>query len=557
MVRSWIASRIASETLRTWSGLNSCRLQSSKKKLGRNLRLIASRQPVEEDVLILFLRVLARGSNDYENILRQENPDFVIDRYQDYSDDEIRDIHRTLTEGAPPELRMPPDEQERAWLYDVFRPEILTNELFILETESWVKKMKSTEFLPFLAAYRTLLEQMTDTNRLIVADSTSQWSEIWTVDRDIGIAYHYRPELKRILLLEPLRSGFDAAMLNSISQTIAQRQTLSGVAVRSYPLLMVIDTDAWIAIQKDEESNLALSPEEAKLVEAIHRSGMEATGGFPLFINGRAGSGKSTMLQYLAADYIDFALRGAANLFPLYMTCSEDLLNRARETVQGLVTTHHERLLNTNNGKVDPTCVTNLLQKSFRVFHDYLYSLLPRDRQDSFPRGRYVSYATFRRLWNDQFVRRPIARMLSPEVCWHVIRSYVKGIRSSRSDDLGPLESRFSAAAVGQWIWGYTSEFIRRYGKVGTSACAMNMAIGMIRTWRPRCLLRVSAQSAVMQQYSVMSHRTLRQSSWISFFSFRCSASVLSNLMSCDGCQSFLREIRCRLSIRRGFGGTR
>ena len=364
----------------------------------------------------------------------------MIDRYQPYSDDKIRAIHGNLTEVAPPTPRQPPDEREREWLYGVFQPETLTDELFILETESWVKKMKSTEFLPFLAAYRTLLEQMTDTNRLEVADPTCQWSEVWTQDQEIGIAYHYRPELKRILLLEPLRPSFDTVMLNGISQKCAKQQTLSGIAVRSYPFLMVIDTDAWIAIQKDEESNLALSPEEAKLVEAVHGSGVDAAGGYPLFINGRAGSGKSTMLQYLAADYVDFALRGDASLLPLYMTCSKDLLSRARETVQGLVMTHHKRLLETKVGGVDQARLALLFQDSFWVFHEYLYSLLPSDRTDSFPRDHYVTYAAFRRLWNDQFARRPVARSLSPEVCWHVIRSYVKGIRSSRSDDLGPLE---------------------------------------------------------------------------------------------------------------------
>ena len=143
---------------------------------------------------------------------------------------------------------------------------------------------------------------------------------------------------------------------------------------------MVLDQDFWLAIQKDEEANLALSPEEAELLESVHRMGWRS---YPLFINGRAGSGKSTMLQYLAADYVDFSLRRDLSHLPLYMTCSRDLLERARTTVRGLLTRHHKRLY---EGAHDPAEVDGILGRCFVVFHDFLYSLLPADMQNEFPR---------------------------------------------------------------------------------------------------------------------------------------------------------------------------
>jgi hypothetical protein len=200
---------------------------------------------------------------------------------------------------------------------------------------------------------------------------------------------------------------------------------------------MVLDQDAWLAIQKDEEANLALSPEEAELLESVHRAGVEGELGYPLFINGRAGSGKSTMLQYLAADYVDFALRKKVKPLPLYMTCSRDLLDRARETVRGLLTAHHQRLL---EGAHDAADVDSLLNRSFVVFNDFLYSLLPAEAKIDFPRDRYVNYSEFGRLWSNDFGRRPEARQFPPALAWHILRSYIKGVRSTDGDELGPEE---------------------------------------------------------------------------------------------------------------------
>ena len=220
-----------------------------------------------------------------------------------------------------------------------------------------------------------------------------------------------------------------------LTKTPDTPEGLSRIALRSYPFLIVLEQNAWLAIQKDEEANLALSPEEADLLESINTMVVAGTLGYPLFINGRAGSGKSTMLQYLAADYVDFALRRGTRFRPLYMTCSRDLLERARSTVYGLLTTHHERLLGEPH---EPTAINALLHKTFVVFHDFLYSLLQPEQQNRMTKPRYVSYSTFRRLWLSQFAKRSEAGKAPPDVAWHTIRSYIKGIRSGPGDELAP-----------------------------------------------------------------------------------------------------------------------
>lgn len=351
-----------------------------KKGLGRGFRLIAYRAPVVDDELILFLRVLARGSQDYGGFLANwdKDTDAVTRQFQPYDDSELKRIHARLTSVSPPAPRPEPNAEERGWLYEVFRAGTPEDELLVLETEAWVKKMRESANRDFLALYHQMLEQM-DPSRLRAGSTNAECEVYWESNRRLGVAYLYQPDLNRLLLLEPVRQSEDVGLLlkkhrERLRKTGDGQHELSRIAARSYPFLMVLDQDAWLAIQKDEEANLALSPEEAELLESIRRTGAEGELGYPLFINGRAGSGKSTMLQYLTADYVDFALRRNTSRLPLYITCSRDLLERSRETVRGLLTAHHVRLL---EGAHEPAKVDAILGRSFQVFHDFLYSLLP------------------------------------------------------------------------------------------------------------------------------------------------------------------------------------
>ena len=416
-----------------------------KKGLGRSYRLIAYRASVAEDELILFLCVLARGSNEYKYFLESwdKKPEEVTRRFQTFSDNELGIIHARLTSVSPPPPLPPPDGEETAWLHEVLQESAREEDLLVLETETWVRKMRAPVNRDFMALYHQVLEHIgLDLDKLRPASTNTACQIYWEKNLKLGVAYLYRPDLQRLVLLEPLRHTDNSEPLldehrQRLSKIKEGLHDYSRIAARSYPFLMVLDRDAWLAIQKDEEANLALSPEEAELLESVHRAKAAGELGYPLFINGRAGSGKSTMLQYLAARYVAFALRKNTSQLPLYMTCSPDLLERARQTVRGLLTAHHDRLLEKPH---DPAALESVLQRCFGVFHDFLYSLLPVDVQKALSRDRYVNYATFRKLWSEQFARRPEARRTSPDLAWHTIRSFIKGIRSGRDDELGPEE---------------------------------------------------------------------------------------------------------------------
>jgi hypothetical protein len=415
-----------------------------KRGLGRSYRLVAYRWDMTaEDSVLTFERVLPRGSGDYEyfsaNYERIDPRSYLADT----TDEKVRVYYarRTASEPLPPRPQM--TERESSWLYGVSTERLVEEETVVLETADWVHAMKQSAALPLLGLYHQMLQSV-NLQTLPQSTAAEPVQVLKQTSGNLAIAYAYWPHVKRLLLLEPLgdaqRRVFHTPW-EKLLPGLVSAQEIGRLALRSYPLLMTLDREAWLAIEDDGEANLALSPEESDLLETLRGTSGGTGPRYPLFINGRAGSGKSTMLQYLVADYVEFAVTNNMAVAPLYMACSTDLLANARKNVFRFLTTHHTRLL-AGGGTLEKrrAILDEILRKGFVVFHDHLYSLLNADNRSRFPSASYVDYPAFRRLWDDDYSRRQHAHRVSAELAWHVIRSYIKGSRSSPDDDLSPGE---------------------------------------------------------------------------------------------------------------------
>jgi tetratricopeptide (TPR) repeat protein len=214
---------------------------------------------------------------------------------------------------------------------------------------------------------------------------------------------------------------------------------LTPYARRSYPAYLLADEVSWLAIERGKEANLALSMEEEQILKSVSRAA-PGQGSLPLFINGRAGSGKSTMLLYLFADYCyrkyydkqgrrrEQPLPGE----PLFLTYNERLLEVARGGVNTLLDSHHRFLAERRSqGDERPS-----IDRCFQPFQKFLFSLLPSHERDRFDLEKYISFHRFKQLYQGKSpseslakiaLHLPEARHYSPEMCWHVIRSFIKG----------------------------------------------------------------------------------------------------------------------------------
>lgn len=201
-----------------------------------------------------------------------------------------------------------------------------------------------------------------------------------------------------------------------------------------YPALLTADEALWKNVELDTVGNLALSPEESDIL-SVTRHQAQA---FPLFINGRAGSGKSTVLQYLFADYLYFHMRskGGPVRHPVYFSCSNDLILRARDVVRNLLACSSRYWQDGDRSSLIDSN-RQVFEESFAEFRAFLQGLLPDEDRERFAKSLHVDYSRFRNLWMKQFQNIPQAhRRYPPDVCWHVIRSYIKGM--SADDDLEP-----------------------------------------------------------------------------------------------------------------------
>lgn len=415
-----------------------------KRAIRRKHKLLAYRMRIDDDDMVVFLHLFPAGSHEYGKFSDQCRHDSrkLEANYPELAEDTLGEFLAQRLVEEPP-VRMPsPSEEESDWLYQIFarsNEDFSDDEyFFILETQEWVTSVSSSSGRESLETYWRLLQDIV-LNKIEPASP----EKLYTVHRDVqtqkGIVYHYRSDLRRLILLEALTTGGDIsentrAHLKSLSLDISE-EVLSAHAMRSYPNLMVLDLDAWKLIEKDEEANLALSPEEAQLLDSIRQSGLQNELGFPLFINGRAGSGKSTMLQYLAYEYLDYTITTGNTLNLIYMTCSPSLLERARKIVRGLLKSHYRRVAEKPH---DERAVELALDRSFVVFHEFLWSLLPEEDQEELVPSKFINYAEFRRRWDRSFAKRPESKKISVDVAWHAIRSFIKGMRTPGGDLLSP-----------------------------------------------------------------------------------------------------------------------
>ena len=223
-----------------------------------------------------------------------------------------------------------------------------------------------------------------------------------------------------------LQNKYDAVFSSENSA-----ETLARYACRAYPAMVLAgDLYFWSNIEKKGSGNMALSPEETQLLQSVECS---PNGAYPLFINGRAGSGKSTILQYLFSYYMEyyFKYRSSAGaertpLPPLYLTWSTTLLETARKNVEAFLKCS-TRDLGDDERQITDHDMEETFSGAFRSFQSFMLEQIPPEQRALFKPDRHISYMRFVEMWRDKFGNEQEICKLGPEICWHIIRTFIKG----------------------------------------------------------------------------------------------------------------------------------
>ena len=287
--------------------------------------------------------------------------------------------------------------------------------------------------------------------------------------------YIWLPDLRRILLVAPLRprAAEDEAVLRERYATFLApgarptHEDVGRVCRRSYPSIVVYDEEVWMRIQANADANLALSPEEESVLESVMTPDQDDAR-YPLFINGRPGSGKSTVLQYLFSEYLTHAIEnGGARIHdgpPLYLTYSDALLDRAKTVCRSILHCGAKQAAK-SGGTSDENRIDTLLDVAFRNMKDYLLERLPSEERRRYGRDSYVTFARFRREWNRARgqLPQPDVRRIDPDLAWHAIRTYIKGMTLETDGPMDPEYYEQELARDRRTLRGDTFRLIHKH----------------------------------------------------------------------------------------------
>lgn len=466
-----------------------------KKRFERQVRLVASERFYEDHTVVCFLRVLIRGSSDYDGGFTKNTKSWGEKNLEPLiSAEEIRVFMVKKLEVSPLPEKRKPTPPEYDYLYTALNSSANPYaDIVCCESSDWVCRVTAPDLRNRIALFADAIYEA-------IFGENKAWQEVRLKSNDdLSFLCRLFPEKKKLFLLAPLtaetRHERDALLeknrdIMTRPQEEIEEEDILRTSARAYTATVLDDSKLWTDIQMDERGNMALSFEEVEVLESARRP--EA---FPLFINGRAGSGKSTILQYLFAEYLHCHLsREFPFPLPLYFTCSRELLAIARQSVEKLIHSR-QRLAGGDPAKWDARLAT-ATNAAFQEFHSFLYSLLPEGGHQRFPRANYVNYAQFKRLWEAKYAQEPRARNLyGPDISWHVIRTYIKGSNSERylePEDYDELPNKQKSVS------GDTYRIVsdRVWGKWYSQACAEG------RMWDDQDLVReILSQGLALPKY--------------------------------------------------------
>lgn len=301
------------------------------------------------------------------------------------------------------------------------------NEIF--ETESWVKYALSSSLS------EGMIDKRVDIFRIVLNNIVEGRVEGETIKNENGISvFKYSNNEIGILYSkidinneEPIFLLYNGAILSkqnahwekvlsdALSEDIdftVSKESISRKAFRAYPKWTISNYDDWYPIQKSKEfSNLSLTGEQ---IDFFHKFK------FPYYINGQAGSGKSTMLYYIFANSFYYKCQGEIEGDIVFLTENETLLKHTKDAIFDLLT-------NNTEFKVHIEQANQCRKNHFNSFKKFLFEILPERDRINFKESKYLDFSKFKLLYEKSNIPKHIVERYSAEESWFTIITYIYG----------------------------------------------------------------------------------------------------------------------------------
>ena len=410
-----------------------------KKPFGKQGRLLIEEHRRPQAVVLCLARYLIRGSTDYASFLND------TEEYYNQNcipENEITNFLNSQLERTDIPGHQPLSLGESAYLQ--FAPPSASDHQF-MESYTWFERITESWAQDYLSSYYELVFR-------IAADDCPPPVAASDTNANVRIMFRTFPRHNCTFLIAPIKPTAHVEDQQHLTDQYNDVLTLPNVDLdeitrrsrRAYPSTITYDDRTWFQVQKSVEANLALSPEEAKILRSARTSSDGPR--YPLFINGRPGSGKSTILQYLFAGHLEqyislasYPESAMAGRHPLYLTYSQPLLTEARSSITNILTCG-AGTLGEGEQPLTGTRLKKALDSSMWSFRHFLLFLLPASSRQRFSPANYVDFYRFRQHWEDVRRKHPTVqvRTVGSELAWHVIRTFIKGMYANPESTMDP-----------------------------------------------------------------------------------------------------------------------
>ena len=363
------------------------------------------------DYVLYIPRVYFKKHEEYDEAIKlQEKQLLKKYHYDDSEVDELeckfKELQAPLTKDKLP-LEMRDFEGKRDF------SNISTS--YVYEMEEWVNHIKSSDFEDDKREIHKILIDLIvnkqypepDDNGWITLKIIGGKELVCRVESINGHFYFY--------LFDIAKHNIDKySLYNKYQLGNATSEDIHKQARKGYPdWIMYGEFEDWKKLENDDEANLALSAEE---IEVLNNTK------YPYFINGLAGSGKSTILYYLFAHAYTHQPNKCKDF--VFISYSKKLVKKAQVIVKALLNTNPSYA---QNGKLTDE-EEKKLEACFLPFQDFLKNrfLSTEDEFNRFSQSKHIDYEKFKKKYKGE-CKLPEADQYSAAIVWSIIRSYIKG----------------------------------------------------------------------------------------------------------------------------------
>lgn len=338
-----------------------------------------------------------------------ENDQSIILRKTKYSPSENQEIKQEFLKLV--EVEGKPSLPEKMRTVENHRDFSNISTSYVYEMEEWVSHLKSDEFEDDKKEIFEVLQKFI-IDKIYPAPDESGWITLkFANDKEIVGRISDKDNHTHFYLFD-IAEHVDKDLLENKYLQLSSAQ-LPKQARKGYPdWILCGDFIDWKKLENDDEANLALSEEEVNVLDNTP---------YPYFINGLAGSGKSTILYYLFAHAYSYQANSDTKL--MFLSYSKKLIQKAQIVVKALL-----RHNPSYTGFKLTEDEERKLENCFSPFQDFLKNqfLTSEEEIEKFSSSHHMNYEEFKKRYKEE-CKLPESKIYNSTIVWSVIRSFIKG----------------------------------------------------------------------------------------------------------------------------------